>query len=463
MMQMPPTLSRIFGWEPPANECYVEVDIPAQPPTHQLPAFHMSDNSAPMEPSSPASSVSALSDDQADKPNGTGKKGDPNWVARPRNEFILFRCDYVRKHTKDNGGKRNRRAPGQEAEKTLSKLAAEAWRALSSEERAYWREQANLERNDHARKYPDYRYRPKKSATARKRQSRSSMATHVVTRSMPAPAIVDRVTVSRSPSFDPSMTVVRRGCGPLYLDNTIRKATSVPVLPSTRPGDWLPLSLQPIQNSFDARMHPSNVNAFHQPIHPLQHSQSFDSLNLATPALSECMSIPDSTSSSLINWNGESPILAPQPTQYIDPLNLPLHASFTSDASMQSPVLGSGQQKYLDAVAGGHPRPPSHDQQLPNGDVQWGGPGTMYQSAHAIGGMPIMRTSSQHSLGGGEIPQHNPSGSGLQLYDSFGKFHPPMPPSGVTVVPGEYLIRPAEIAPDEVFLMDREPEYVTSF
>ncbi|KAJ3511852.1 hypothetical protein NMY22_g15516 [Coprinellus aureogranulatus] len=220
----------------------------------------------------------------------------------------------------------------------------------------------------------------------------------------------------------------------------------------------MPLSLQPIQNSFDARMHPSNVNAFHHPIHPLQHSQSFDSLNLATPALSECMSIPDSTSSSLINWNGESPILAPQPTQFIDPLNLSIHASFTSDASMQSPVLGSGQQKYLNAVAGGHPRPPSHDQQVPNGDVQWGGPETVYQSAHAIGGMPIMRTSSQHSLGGVDIPQHNPSGSGLQLYDSFGKFHPPMPPAGVTVVPGEYLIRPAEIAPDEVFLMDREPD-----
>ncbi|TEB31411.1 hypothetical protein FA13DRAFT_1585038, partial [Coprinellus micaceus] len=92
---------------------------------------------------------------------------DPNWVARPRNEFILFRCDYVRKHTKEGGNKRSRRTPGQEAEKTLSKLAAEAWRALSNGDRAYWREQANLERNDHARKYPDYRYRPKKSATAR--------------------------------------------------------------------------------------------------------------------------------------------------------------------------------------------------------------------------------------------------------------------------------------------------------
>ncbi|TEB31410.1 hypothetical protein FA13DRAFT_1732851 [Coprinellus micaceus] len=187
------------------------------------------------------------------------------------------------------------------------------------------------------------------------------------------------------------------------------------------------------------------------------------------------MSIPDSSSSSLINWNAESAILAPQPTQFIDLLNLPLHANF-APGSAQSSAIGPGQQEYLNAVSGGRPHHHLHEQFPPpqaNGDSQWGPPGTTYHPPHAIGGMPILRTSSHHSLGGHDGHDH---GDGLQLYDSTGKFmlqKSPMelhgqdfhqaPPVGVTVVPGEYLSRPAEIAPDEVFYMDREPEYVTSY
>lgn len=261
---MPATLSRIFGWSPPPNETFVEVDVPDQPLPLQLPSYHTA------EPSSPASSISALSDSQTEHRSDTARKGDPGWVARPRNEFILFRCDYVRKHTKEGGNKRNRRHPGQEAEKTLSKLAAEAWRALPQEERLYWREQANLERNDHARKYPDYRYRPKKSATARKRTSRSSgsMSAGVITscKSIPAPALLNPITVSRSPSTESQapMRLIERP-GTLFLDNSLRKSTSVPLLPShavavEHRNNWMPLDLQPIMGSPNSRMNLCRIN-----------------------------------------------------------------------------------------------------------------------------------------------------------------------------------------------------------
>lgn len=179
-------VSRIIGWSPPDNEDYVNIPIADALLPLQNPTFHISETNpvrrlrrtttgifhhAP----SPASSVSEHSSDESPagkRADVNGKHNDPAWVARPRNEFILFRCDYVRKHSRE--GKRVRRAPGAEAEKTLSKQAAEAWHHLPPEERLYWKEQANGERNEHARRYPDYRYRPKKSATGRRRQTRCS-------------------------------------------------------------------------------------------------------------------------------------------------------------------------------------------------------------------------------------------------------------------------------------------------
>lgn len=199
-----PILSRILGWTPPDNEDYLDVALSSSPLLPlQNPTFHISEpnpirrapprrvaSRAHFQANSPASSNSALSSSDGEnehdpdhdaehesssngkRVDGHGKHADPSWVARPRNEFILFRCDYVRKHSRE--GKRVRRAPGAEAEKTLSKQAAEAWHHLPPEERLYWKDRANGERNEHARRYPDYRYRPKKSAAGRKRQTRTS-------------------------------------------------------------------------------------------------------------------------------------------------------------------------------------------------------------------------------------------------------------------------------------------------
>jgi len=210
--------SRVFGWSPPENEEFVDIDVASSRMLAlQNPTFHISDPnfvgrprrvaSSNFESTSPESSTSALSSDEDSPPDKraeeSGRHADPAWVARPRNEFILFRCDYVRKHSRE--GKRIRRPPGAEAEKTLSKQAAEAWHHLPPEERLYWKERADGERNEHARRHPDYRYRPKKSATSRRRLTRSAPTKAVVLTSQEKEPNAATTIASRPESTSPSI------------------------------------------------------------------------------------------------------------------------------------------------------------------------------------------------------------------------------------------------------------------
>jgi len=176
-----PLLSRIFGWVPPDNSDYIEVILPTQATTCHSPTNpRKSDHISPAITGLNVQSTSPSSADQQDgctghespTPVSDNKHADPTWVARPRNKFILFRCDYVRKHSSDE--KHVRRGLGSKTEKSLSKQAAEAWHLLSKEDRLYWKGRATAERLEHARKYPDYRYRPKKSTMVRRRHVRFS-------------------------------------------------------------------------------------------------------------------------------------------------------------------------------------------------------------------------------------------------------------------------------------------------
>ncbi|EFI28461.1 hypothetical protein CC1G_13994 [Coprinopsis cinerea okayama7 len=417
------SLARLLGWTPPTNADYIDVVVPdhiahqQQQQQEYLDAngaqlqYHANGGYPYNQPSSPASSTSNFSDTEK-SPEPSGKKGDPNWVARPRNEFILFRCDYVRKHTKEGGtGKRTRRAPGQESEKTLSKLAAEAWRALSPEERLYWREQANIERSDHAKKYPDYRYRPKKSTTGRKRQSRSSMSV-------------------------------------LRMHSPLRKAVSTPYL-SGGPMDnqpWGSLPPPPLPHrSLAHQRHGSLHFNYGMPMvgHP---PSSFHSSGVATPALSDTMSMQNSVSSSLVNWNGESshPIIsAPQPTPYIAPAMIP--NSLIDPALLQS----SSPQKTTNAINGG-PATQTFS------DVGYGVPDQLSRQSSFAPGL-ISRTSSTTDSGymlnnSSSAIAYTEAGAPVVM-DEFGMPNMPHP---TTINPSEYFGSSAEMTPDEMFVMDGE-------
>ncbi|PPQ66032.1 hypothetical protein CVT26_010788 [Gymnopilus dilepis] len=355
-----PVFSRIFGWSPPDNRDYVEVAVsPDELQPLENPAFHISDTnpikyirhttSGHHASSSPGSSTSALSTDGDPPPchKPTGKRNDPNWVARPRNEFILFRCDYVRKHSRE--GKRARKAPGADPEKTLSKQAAEAWHHLSPEERLYWKERANGERNEHARRYPDYRYRPKKGAGGRRRPPKSSNTktcgsmdkstdegngmlepnnpTASETHSPSLSGVTPRKPVPRRYSSVPEFTVsnpvnrrLRSTASHSWLATPVAspaQGTGFALTPSLHPYAPLPLRLQSTA-PFMAKDYSQSPKP--QPPAPIIHS----------------------TSSSLLNWNGERMVASPpQPTQYVsstsvslfsgvDIANGPTLAEFTS-------------------------------------------------------------------------------------------------------------------------------------
>ncbi|KAL4075318.1 hypothetical protein V8B97DRAFT_2004873 [Scleroderma yunnanense] len=81
---------------------------------------------------------------------------DPSWIPRPRNAFIIFRCDYSREHAAQT----SQESDEQSLSKTLSKRAAEAWKQLCAAEKDKYRHLADREREEHARIYPNYRFRP---------------------------------------------------------------------------------------------------------------------------------------------------------------------------------------------------------------------------------------------------------------------------------------------------------------
>ena len=82
---------------------------------------------------------------------------DPDWVPRPRNAFIIFRCEYSRKHARDPSDPSDRSS---RCDKTLSKRAGEEWRCLSAAEREQYKLLAQQEKITHALQNPDYRFKP---------------------------------------------------------------------------------------------------------------------------------------------------------------------------------------------------------------------------------------------------------------------------------------------------------------
>ncbi|KAI9570824.1 hypothetical protein HD554DRAFT_316698 [Boletus coccyginus] len=87
---------------------------------------------------------------------------DPSWIPRPRNAFIIFRCEYSREHAQSSQESQNDHDSNSASVKTLSKRAAEAWKQLSPAEKDRYKELADKEREEHARLYPHYRFRPMK-------------------------------------------------------------------------------------------------------------------------------------------------------------------------------------------------------------------------------------------------------------------------------------------------------------
>ncbi|KAG2748302.1 hypothetical protein P692DRAFT_20874598 [Suillus brevipes Sb2] len=138
------------GWSPAS----VEDDHDVHLPDHTLPLsrhFIASTSCITHQPMAPSS----------DRRAQRNRSRDPSWIPRPRNAFIIFRCEYSRKHSQAaQEGEEDSEPSNPTTAKTLSKRAAEAWKQLSASEKDAYKVLADKEREEHARLYPNYRFRP---------------------------------------------------------------------------------------------------------------------------------------------------------------------------------------------------------------------------------------------------------------------------------------------------------------
>lgn len=79
-------------------------------------------------------------------------------IPRPRNAFILFRCDFV--------AQKKIPASVEPDHRNISRIVGRIWKAMSDEDRRPWVEEAKKEREKHKRLHPEYRYSPASASAA---------------------------------------------------------------------------------------------------------------------------------------------------------------------------------------------------------------------------------------------------------------------------------------------------------
>ncbi|KAL7665113.1 hypothetical protein ABC855_g2368 [[Candida] zeylanoides] len=109
--------------------------------------------------STPASSFSGQSTGPYLATEKCTCKSNANRIPRPRNAFILFRQRYHQSVLDE--GTVTRTNP------EVSRELGRRWRNLSSDEKDYWNNLAEEEKATHARKFPNYRYTPRRNGKAR--------------------------------------------------------------------------------------------------------------------------------------------------------------------------------------------------------------------------------------------------------------------------------------------------------
>lgn len=153
-----PSLSSIMNTSQASN---VNVPVGAQSVNGSISGADSSDifsNHGGSQPSStnttPASSFSGSSTGYFHEGKCTCKSN-ANRIPRPRNAFILFRQKYHQSVLDE--GSVIRTNP------EVSRELGRRWRALSNEERDHWNKLAEEEKTNHAKKYPGYRYTPRRN------------------------------------------------------------------------------------------------------------------------------------------------------------------------------------------------------------------------------------------------------------------------------------------------------------
>ncbi|KIM87381.1 hypothetical protein PILCRDRAFT_274623 [Piloderma croceum F 1598] len=237
---------------------------------------------------------------------------------RPANSFILFRKHFMEEY----------HGPYLSAG-DMSKRASEAWHGLCDAQHAVWKAKADEEKADHAKKHPDYRYRPKKRHRSPKKDDACSKL--LEGRDNKIGSEGHRSTLSAS-SMPPTNKAEQHVSQSEQTDNISSSATSsmvrrphsrrmftandalwtpelAPVNISSRPG--LAYSMSPSSSDRNSSSPSGNQTSF-----PMQSdtSQWFEYDILDRQPVPELSNSPSTNASSLLDSDASDPVSAPPRT-----------------------------------------------------------------------------------------------------------------------------------------------------
>ncbi|KAJ3321778.1 hypothetical protein HDV06_003927 [Boothiomyces sp. JEL0866] len=142
-----------------------------------FPDDSLSPNEFPLSTSTVSSSATPM---MADSPNSKPKRERPrSHTPRPSNSFILYRRE---KHIEIMAQYKGVKTLNNNV---ISKIVANMWRSESPEVKAHFSALADAEKRAHMLKYPDYKYRPRKSVI-KKSPTRKTPTTSSKELKMPA-------------------------------------------------------------------------------------------------------------------------------------------------------------------------------------------------------------------------------------------------------------------------------------
>jgi hypothetical protein len=154
-------------------------------------------------------------------------------IPRPCNRFILFRRAWYQTYGlkfKESGA-------------DLSKAAGRAWRLLSDQEKLFWTARAEEEKREHQRKYPGYKYQPRRPTHSAESSPklRSNVVQHVVSASEPVWDALLQLEPTPKQEEDVSVAFDFSSCNWLAAPSpTPIEPSASPALSSTQDQVWVP-------------------------------------------------------------------------------------------------------------------------------------------------------------------------------------------------------------------------------
>lgn len=296
----------------------------------------LSVSESPRSASDPTLSLNTLPDiiqlpipgvaDLIPKTNRTShaKRQPAGHIPRPRNAFILFRCDFVQQ----------KKIPGhvESDHRNLSRIAGKIWRGMKKEQQKPWIDLALKEKERHAAMYPGYKYMPAQQ-TSKQRKVKSDRIAKEERELESRRAELSSVLVQRSLEMSDSsrqtaQTVARFTPYPAPLrprrSSSCPPVGAEPVNPSTDLDSWTPF----LVTHDDLARRPSRTTMYH----------SVTSEPIASPLIPAC-DLPNSQPSGDAWFGAPMPYAWPLPDREDDPL-------FETQASDSNTQLNSsfGQQ-----------------------------------------------------------------------------------------------------------------------